>query len=283
MVFMEIKKAIIPVAGWGTRRLPITKVLEKSMLPIGNRPLVDYVVEECARAGIKEIYLVIDDKPFSQVKAYYEQNPELNKYLIARGKEDKLDLADTKPNGVRLNFFPQKNMATHYGTAVPVAQVIEEYKIDEPVAVLMGDDFIYNRDGSSDLKRIIELVKTPKDSAMSAVEIPHDDVEKYGVLKIDDGLLTGIYEKPKKKDAPSNFINISKYVMSTELLERVVKFYHDNHFGPRDQEYVITDPIIEHIKAGGRIHVLPIRGEYLDGGSVEGWLHANNVVCGGEE
>ena len=71
---MKIKKAIIPVAGWGTRRLPITKTIEKAMLPIGNRPLVDYVVEDCAKAGIEEIFIVIDEKPFSQVTNYYEAN-----------------------------------------------------------------------------------------------------------------------------------------------------------------------------------------------------------------
>lgn len=277
---MEIRKAIIPVAGWGTRRLPVTKVIEKSMLPIGNRPLVDYVVEDCVNAGIKEIYLVIDEKPFSQIKAYYEQNPALNKYLISRGKEDKLSLVETRPSGVRLNFFAQKDVDARYGTAAPVAQVVDAFKIDEPVAVLMGDDFIYNRDGSSDLKRLTEIIKTPEDSALLAVEIPKDQVEKYGVLKVENGLLTGIYEKPKKEEAPSNLINISKYIMSAELLKLVSDYYNENHFGPRDQEYYITDPIITHLKAGGRIHVMPINGEYLDGGSIEGWLHANNVVCG---
>ena len=92
--------------------------------------------------------------------------------------------------------------------------------------------------------------------------------------------MTGIYEKPKREDAPSNMINISKFVMSKELLQRVVKYCKENDFGPKDQEYLITDPIIEHIKAGKKIHVVPIRGEYLDGGSTEGWLHANNVICG---
>ena len=277
---MEIKKAIVPVAGWGTRRLPITKVIEKSMLPIGNRPIVDYVVEDCARAGIKEVFIIIDEKPFSQVKSYYEQNATLNKYLIARGKEDKLSVVETKPAGMTIHFFIQKDVDARYGTAAPVAQVVEEFKLDEPVAVLMGDDFIFNRDGSSDLKRLIDLIKTPEDSALLAVQIPQEQVEKYGVLKIENDLLTGIYEKPKLADAPSNFINISKYVMSAELLQRVVNYYNSNHFGPRDQEYLITDPIIEHIKAQGKIHVLPITGEYLDGGTLEGWLHANHVICG---
>ena len=87
-------------------------------------------------------------------------------------------------------------------------------------------------------------------------------------------------ETSKKEEAPSNLINISKYIMSNELLQRIVKYCKENNFGPKDQEYLITDPIIEHIKAHKKIHVLPIQGEYLDGGSVEGWLHANNVVCG---
>ena len=277
---MQINKAIIPVAGWGTRRLPITKVIGKAMLPIGNRPLADYVVEDCAKAGIKEAYIVIDEKPFSQIKAYYEENTSLNNYLIARGKEDKLTLADTSRDGLVLHFYAQKDVDKRYGSAEPVAQVVEEFSIDEPCVVLMGDDFVYNRDGSSDLARLMELVKGPDDSAMLAAEVPMENVERYGVLKVDKGLLTGIYEKPKREDAPSNMISISKFIMSSELLQRIVKYCKENDFGPKDQEYLITDPIIEHIKAGGKIRVMPIKGEYLDGGSMEGWLHANNVVCG---
>lgn len=279
---MRIKKAIIPVAGWGTRRLPITKVIEKSMLPIGNRPLADYVVEDCAKAGIKDVYIVIDEKPYSQIKAYYEENEKLNDYLVARGKEDKLSLADTSRPGMTIHFFAQKDVDARYGTACPVAQVVEEFGIDEPTVVLMGDDFIYNADGSSDLVRLMELIKDPTDSAMLASEIDPEDVEKYGVLKVEDGMLSGIFEKPKKEEAPSNLINISKYIMSPELLQRIVKYCHDNDFGPGDQEYLITDPIFDHIKAGGKIYVKPIQGEYLDGGSEAGWLHANNVVCGGK-
>ena len=277
---MQINKAIIPVAGWGTRRLPITKVIEKAMLPIGNRPLADYVVEDCVKAGIKEIYIVIDEKPFSQIKAYYEENADLRNYLVARGKEDKLSLANTNREGVTLHFFAQKDVDLRYGNAEPVAQVVEEFGIDEPCAVLMGDDFSYNKDGSSDLARLMELIKDESESAMLAAEVPMETIERYGVLKVDNGLLTGIYEKPKREDAPSNMISISKFIMSSELLQRIVKYCKDNDFGPKDQEYLITDPVIEHIKAGGKIRVMPISGEYLDGGSTEGWLHANNVVCG---
>ncbi len=277
---MQINKAIIPVAGWGTRRLPITKVIEKAMLPIGNRPLADYVVEDCAKAGIKEVYIVIDEKPFSQIKAYYEENAKLNNYLVARGKSDKLSLADTSRDGLTIHFYAQKDVDNRYGSAEPVAQVVREFNIDEPCVILMGDDFVYNADGSSDLVRLMETIEDETDSALLATEIPLEDVERYGVFEVKDGLLSGIYEKPKKEEAPSNLINISKYIMSTELLQRIVKYCDENDFGPQDQEYLITDPIIDHIKAGGKIHVLPIKGQYLDGGSMEGWLHANNVVCG---
>lgn len=277
---MKIKKAIIPVAGWGTRRLPITKTIEKAMLPIGNRPLVDYVVEDCAKAGIEEIFIVIDEKPFSQVTNYYEENAKLNNYLIARGKADRVELANTERPGLKIHFYAQKDVDARYGNAEPVAQVVEEFGINEPVAVLMGDDFSYNADGSSDLARLTDLIESEEDSAMLATEIPIEQVEKYGVLKVDGGLLTGIYEKPKREEAPSNLINISKFIMAPSLLKRIVDYCHNNDFGPQDQEYLITDPIIEHIKAGGKIRVMPIQGEYLDGGSLEGWLHANNVIYG---
>lgn len=277
---MQIKKAIIPVAGWGTRRLPVTKVIEKAMLPIGNRPLVDYVVEDCAKAGIEDIYIVIDEKEFSQVKVYYQDNEKLTNYLVARGKEDRVALANTKREGVNIHFYAQKNVDERYGSAEPVAQVVEEFGINEPTAVLMGDDFSYNADGSSDLARLADLIESEEDSAMLATEIPMEDVEKFGVLKIEDGILTGIYEKPKREEAPSNLINISKYIMSPKLLQRIVKYCRENDFGPKDQEYLITDPIITHIKEGDKIKVMPIKGEYLDGGSLKGWLHANQVIYG---
>lgn len=278
---MEIKKAIISVAGWGTRRLPITKVIEKAMLPIGNRPFVDYIVEDCARAKVRDIYIVTDSKPESQVRAFYENNPALAKYLIARGKEDRLDLIDTRPGGVQLHFLGQKDVDKKYGSAAPVAQAVEHFGIDEPCAVLSGDDFIWGaEDGSGDIANMFGKVGSASESALIGVEVPKEDVSKYGVFKVDGDKLVDLVEKPSAEDAPSNLINISKYVMSVELLERVVKYCRENYFGPREQEYMITDPIMEHIRAGGVVKVVRATGEYLDGGSVEGWLHANQVVLG---
>lgn len=274
-----ITKAIIPVAGWGTRRLPITKVVEKSMLPVGNRPLVDYSVQELVKAGVTDIYMVISNVEPCQVKAFYSDNIALNQYLIERGKDDRLKLAKTLPENVKVHYVTQ-DPAGKYGTAVPIAMVVEEYNIDEPVLVFMGDDFIWNPDGESSAEALLNSRQSDDESAIFGVEIPREQVDKYGVFSVEDGKLTAVVEKPSVEEAPSNLINVSKYIMAPELLREIVKYVNEHDFGPKDQEYVVTDPIDSYIKKGGVMRVATTDGEYLDGGSVEGWLHANNVVCG---
>jgi UTP--glucose-1-phosphate uridylyltransferase len=276
-IMQKITKAIIPVAGWGTRRLPITKIIEKSMLPVGNRPLVDYSVQELIKAGITDIYMVISNVEPCQVQEFYRDNHALNDYLVERGKADRLALAKTLPDHVKIHYTTQ-DPAGRYGTAVPIALVVEEYKIDEPVLVFMGDDFVWNPDGESAAESLIHSLQNADESAILGVEIPKEKVDKYGVLNIKDGKLTGVVEKPSVEEAPSNMINVSKYIMSKDLLRRIVNYVKSHDFGPLDQEYLVTDPIDEYINEGGVMRVAPTTGEYLDGGSVEGWVHANNVV-----
>lgn len=273
----KITKAIIPVAGWGTRRLPITKIIEKSMLPVGNRPLVDYSVQELIKAGITDIYMVISNVEPCQVQEFYCDNHALNDYLVERGKADRLALAKTLPDHVKIHYTTQ-DPAGRYGTAVPIALVVEEYNIDEPVLVFMGDDFVWNPDGESAAESLIHSLQNADESAILGVEIPKEKVDKYGVLSIKDGKLTCVVEKPSVEEAPSNMINVSKYIMSKDLLRRIVNYVKSHDFGPLDQEYLVTDPIDEYINEGGVMRVAPTTGEYLDGGSVEGWVHANNVV-----
>ena len=275
----KITKAIIPVAGWGTRRLPITKIIEKSMLPVGNRPLVDYSVQELIKAGITDIYMVISNVEPCQVQEFYRDNLALNDYLVERGKADRLVLAKTLPDHVKIHYTTQ-DPAGRYGTAVPIALVVEEYNLDEPVLVFMGDDFVWNPEGESAAESLIHSLQSENESAILGVEIPRKKVDKYGVLSVQDGKLVDVVEKPSIEEAPSNMINVSKYIMSRDLLRRVVNYVKSHDFGPLDQEYLVTDPIDEYIKEGGIMRVAPTTGEYLDGGSVEGWVHANNVVTG---
>ena len=272
-----ITKAIIPVAGWGTRRLPITKIIEKSMLPVGNRPLVDYSVQELIVAGVKDIYMVISNVEPCQVREFYRDNLALNQYLMERGKEDGLKLAKTLPDDVRIHYTVQ-DPAGKYGTAVPIAMVVKQYKINEPVLVFMGDDFIWNPGGESATESLLK-VAGENESAILGVKIPIENVGRYGVLSAADGKRVGVVEKPTPEKAPSNLINVSKYIMAPDLLKKIVTYVDENNFKPGEQEYMVTEPIDEYIKTGGVMRVAPTTGEFLDGGSLEGWLHANNVVC----
>lgn len=270
----QITKAIIPVAGWGTRRLPITKTIEKCMLPIGNRPLVDYVVQDCLGAGITDLYFVVGEQS-TQLRDYYRSNIDLNDYLRRNGKEDMLPLV-APLTGVKLHYVVQSSYGK-YGTAIPVALASEQIDSAETVVVLMGDDFIFNRDGSSETKRLID--STGEHSAMLGVEVPREDVSRYGVIETDvNNNFVQIVEKPTQEEAPSNLINVSKYVLNAEARRAVEAYVHTDQPG----EYYITEPLNTYVSGGGTLTVTKAQGDYLDGGTVEGWLKANTVVLSGE-
>ena len=274
---MKISKAIIPVAGWGTRRLPITKIIEKSMLPVGNRPLVDYSVQELIKAGVKDIYMVVSNVEPCQVRAFYQDNLALNLYLRERGKEDKLEKAKTLPDDVTIHYVAQDPSAK-YGTAVPVALVVEEYNINEPVLVFMGDDFVWNPGGKSSAELLLESVKNENESALLAIDGPYEALLNGGALTIEDERVVKITEKPTPEQV-TGLSSVSKYVLSPAMLKEIVEYVHTHDFGPTDQEYMITDPFATYIEKGGIMRAARMQGEYLDGGTVEGWVHANTVVC----
>jgi len=269
---MNVTKAIIPVAGWGTRRLPITKTIEKCMLPIGNRPLVDYVVQDCLKAGITDLYFVVGEQS-TQLQDYYRSNIPLNDYLRRNGKEDKLALI-APIDDVQLHFIVQPGQGK-YGTAVPITLAAPYIEDGEAVVVLMGDDFIWNEDGSSEVARLLEA--TPEgDCGLLAARIDKNEVSKYGVIETDEqGNYVQIVDQPTPEEAPSDLINISKYILTKEVID-LARGLQPAHNG----EYQLPDAINQYVTGGGRVKVVPAQGEYLDGGSVEGWLHANNVVVG---
>lgn len=275
----RITKAIIPVAGWGTRRLPITKIIEKSMLPVGNRPLVDYSVQELIKAGVTDIYMVISNVEPCQVREFYKDNLALNEYLKDRGKTDRLELAKTLPDNVKIHYVSQ-DPSGKYGTAVPVCLAVEEYNIDEPVFVFMGDDFIWNPDGESSAESLLKAVKSENESALIGISKPESALLNGGALTIEDGKVVKITEKPKPEQV-TGLASVSKYIISPDLLKEIVEYVHNHDFGPLDQEYMITDPFASYIEKGGIMRAAKTDGEYLDGGSLEGWVHANDVVCRG--
>lgn len=268
-----ITKAIIPVAGWGTRRLPITKAIEKCMLPVGNRPIVDYVVQDCINAGITDIYFVVSEGA-TQLRQYYSDNVALTNYLRAAGRDTDVELIAT-PQGINFHYIEQPAEGK-YGTAIPVALVASEVADGESVVVLGGDDFTYSIDGTNDVQRLID--GTPENgNAMLAANIPKDQTGRYGVLEVSaDQSFIRIVEKPRSKDAPSTLINISKYVFNYDVIARIADFA----LTERQDEYYVTDAINEYVNGGGSFKVVEAHGEYLDGGNTAGWLHANRVVLG---
>lgn len=268
---MNITKAIIPVAGYGTRRLPITKTIEKCMLPIGNRPIVDYSVEDCIKAGIKDIYFVVSEDS-TQVEEYYGRNLRFEEYLEAKGKTAALDLI-APPKDVNFHYIKQ-DTNDKYGTAIPVVLASDYIDDAESVVVLMGDDFIYNRDGLSQTKLLIDSLEGDE-CGLLAAQVDLKPGGTAGLIVQDaEGYYQEIVDQPTVEDnPPSNLINISKYIINRKIADLAV-----NLEPAYNGEYQLPEAINQYVEAGGRVKVVPAKGEFLDGGSLEGWLHANEVV-----
>lgn len=270
-----ITKAIIPVAGWGTRRLPITKTIEKCMLPVGNRPIIDYNVQDCIKAGINEIIFVVGEQS-SQLQEYYRSNIPLNDYLKKNGKEEMLALV-APLKGVKLHFVVQPSHGK-YGTAVPVALASDYINEGESVVVVMGDDFFYNKDGSSETGRLIDGTPEGASAILGAI-LPNSDVVtgRYGSIEEDsEGNLIRVTEHPEELPVP--FVkNVAKYVLNYDMLQSVKNYVETKH---ESGEYYIFTPFEAMIADGQQMKVVHAKGQFLDGGSVDGWLYANEVVLG---
>jgi UTP--glucose-1-phosphate uridylyltransferase len=271
----QIIKAIIPVAGWGTRMLPITKVIEKCMLPIGTRPVIDFVVQDVIRAGIKDIYFVVGEQS-SQLQDYYRSNILLNDYLKRAGKEDKLPLV-APLSGVTIHFIVQPSTGG-YGTSIPVGLCSEFIGSDESAVVMMGDQFFLRSDDGSNAADLIALAHEKEVSAaLYGSEVPMSDTKKYGIIEKDtEENFVRIVEKPDPKDAPSNLSNAGFYIFPKEIFE-LARTLPAN---PARGEYEVTDAINAYAARSGKIAVAAVAGQYMECGSVEGWFQANRVVLG---
>lgn len=274
---MNCTKAIIPVGGFGTRRLPITKAIEKCMLPVGNRPIIDYVVEDCIQAGITEFLFVIHEQ-CGQIRHYYSQDQLLENYLESRGKLKELEQVRALNNKARFHYVIQ-NQYQPYGTAVPLWLCANLVKSDEKVLVVFGDQFFCRQDGSSELADFLaqaQNIDTP--AAMLANEVSWDKVEKYGIVvtKQQDGheLYEKIIEKPKREEAPTNLNNSSCYLFD----HGIFPFVSQNIEQEQEDEHLLTDAINEYVQAGNQVAVIRAKGEYLDCGSVDTWMHANERI-----
>jgi UTP--glucose-1-phosphate uridylyltransferase len=272
---MKCAKAIIPVAGYGTRRLPVSKAIEKCMLPLLNRPIIDYVVEDCLKAGVKDFYFVVGEQGGLQLKQYYSRDLQLEEYLHRTGKDGLIPCV-TPPADVKFHYIVQRAEGP-YGTAIPVWLAQEHVSADEHVLVMMGDQCLYRAggNGSEAADLIRRAAESGVDCGMVAVSVPTEDVPKYGILEINrEGLFKRIVEKPKVEDAPSNLNNASFYLFNKRMFEYIDRYVAT----PRKSEYFLTDPINEFVADGRSLLVSEAKGEYLDCGTVDGWVAANNYL-----
>jgi len=214
---MEIKKAVIPVAGWGTRSLPATKNVPKEMLPIFRKPIVQYIVEEGIEAGLTDVVFVTNQNK-TIIEDHFDRNFLLEQLLARAGKGDLLEEVRRVADLVNVIAVRQKEQLG-LGHAVLTAREVCK---NEPFAVMLGDDLMFGRETG-----IGELIKAATESGKAVVgviEVPEEKVSKYGVIdgeKIEGGRykVTSLVEKPSVEDAPSNLAIIGRYVLLPEIFD----------------------------------------------------------------
>ncbi len=271
-------KAIIPVAGFGTRRLPVTKAIEKCMIPVGNRPTIDYVVQDCIQAGITDIIFVVGEES-EQLQRFYGHNLPLEEHLRQTGKTAELQAVQTLATQARFRYVVQ-DASQPYGTSVPVHLVRDLIADDEQFAVIFGDQFMYRPDGSSELAALLRRAAAEQiRSAMLAVEVPHEETVNYGIIATravgDVSLYDHIVEKPASPElAPSNLNNASFFVFDAGVLP----FISANVRAEQAGEHHLIAALNDYVAAGNRIAVFAAEGEYMDCGTIQGWLKANNQL-----
>ena len=217
MTSKRIRKAVFPVAGLGTRFLPATKTVPKEMLPIIDRPLIQYAVDEAIEAGCDTL-VFITNRYKHAVADYFDKAYELEQKLERAGKTEQLELVrHVLPEGVRAIFVTQAE-ALGLGHAVLCAR---EVIGDEPFAVLLPDDLIWNR-GAGALKQMADAAETSGASMIAVQDVPHEATGSYGIVATEafdgrQGRIKAIVEKPKPEVAPSNLAVVGRYVLSPRI------------------------------------------------------------------
>ncbi|ALN58267.1 UTP--glucose-1-phosphate uridylyltransferase GalU [Lysobacter enzymogenes] len=216
----RIRKAVFPVAGLGTRFLPATKTVPKEMLPIIDRPLIQYAVDEAIEAGCDTL-VFITNRYKHAVADYFDKAYELEHKLERSGKTEQLELIrNVLPPGVRAVFVTQAE-ALGLGHAVLCAKDVIG---DEPFAVLLPDDLIWNRGGAGALKQMADASAASGASTIAVQDVPREQTGSYGIVATSNfdarqGRITAIVEKPKPEVAPSNLAVVGRYVLNPRIFE----------------------------------------------------------------
>jgi len=271
----KVTRAVIPVAGLGTRMLPATKAIPKEMLPIVDKPLIQFIVDECAAAGIKEIILVTHSSKNS-IENHFDTSFELETMLEKRVKRQLLDeIQSITPEGVTIMHVRQGH-AKGLGHAVLCAQPIVR---DHPFAVVLPDVILdaYTADQkNTNLATMIERFEKTGASQIMVDPVPMHEVSNYGVADIngasiepgETGVIEKMVEKPKQEDAPSNLAVVGRYVLSPSIWAQLAKTEPG-----AGGEIQLTDAI-DHIIANETVEAYCMQGQSHDCGSKRGYVKA---------
>jgi len=276
----SVNTAVIAVAGWGTRWLPLTKSIEKCMVPVGTRPVVDWAVADCVQAGVTRIIFIIAEE-HTQIRQYYSHHAELEAYLTHKNKPEALEqVRQPQYQGVEFEFIVQPT--GNYGTAIPVALAATSVQSGEPFLYLMGDDFLYRPDGGSEIADLCAAWQASgAQAAVMTKEVPREEATKFGVVFTNDqGEFDHIHEKPSLEvlaEVLRPSINLGKYIVSPEIA-RLTTDYVAKPSVNADGEYYITDIFGAAAAAGQRTCVYFAKGEHLDTGTPTNWFKTNQRI-----
>jgi UTP--glucose-1-phosphate uridylyltransferase len=268
-----IKNCLFPVAGYGTRFLPATKAMPKEMLPLVNKPLVQYGVEEAHQAGMNRMGFVTG-RGKRAIADHFDISYELENEIKGSGKEAQLESIRNLMFSNTFSFTPQHQMKG-LGHAIYSGRGLIG---DNPFAVLLADDFCTaDENGDGVLKQMAELYNQFRCSIVAIQEVPADQTHKYGVIageSMKDGLyrITDMVEKPAPEDAPSNLAIIGRYILTPDIFD-IIK----NTPPGKGGEIQITDALLTQAKKGC-VLAYKFKGERYDCGSVDGFVEATNYV-----
>lgn len=272
-----VEKAVIAVAGFGSRFFPVAKSINKCMLPVLNRPVVDFAVADCLAAGVERIaFVVAPGEAGRQVRHYFSHDPEIESHFKERGWEQKYEQIADLHRRAEFSFIEQPRNG-RYGTALP-AMLAGDFVEDDDFFLIAGDDLLFRADGGSDLADLAEARdRAGAAAALGAAVVPGAEAGRYGVLttrESDAGfpLLDAIVEKPARFTATEAYANISRSLLPAGVLP-----YFRSLPPAKNGEYQATDAIGEYAKDHDTL-IHPVSGRYFDCGNTKGWLAANLAV-----
>lgn len=263
---MKVRKAVIPAAGFGTRFLPATKAMAKEMLPIVDKPTIQFIVEEAKASGIEDI-LIVTGKAKRPIEDHFDSVPELEQNLKQKGKLKLLKLVqETTDMGINL-YFTRQSHPRGLGDAVLQAK---SFVANEPFVVMLGDDLMQDKVPLT--KQLINDYERTHASTLAVMEVPKDKVSAYGVIDPEGETSPGLYnvrrfvEKPKAAEAPSNLAIIGRYLLMPEVFN-ILQDLKPDHTG----EVQLTDAI-DQMNRTQRVFARKFNGQRYDVGNKYGYV-----------